>query len=123
VFSLSEEAELFFSLDDARKLHPREMSVGKLASLLMGPYSETARVVLNPLPAGSLTRALNSLLNVPTTGLCRISSPVSGRALDHGASGCAPFTKAAVFVLTALCLPKRRIGANRRLKTRLRMCV
>jgi hypothetical protein len=70
VFSLNEEAELFFSLDDARKLHPREMSVGKLVSLLIGPYSETARIVLNPLPAGSHTRALSSLLNVPTTGLC-----------------------------------------------------
>jgi hypothetical protein len=64
VFSLREGAELFLLLDDARKLYPREMSVGKLVSLLIGPYSETARVVLNPLPAGSLTRALDSLLNV-----------------------------------------------------------
>ena len=46
MFSLCEGAELFLWLDDAHKLHLREMSVGKLASLL-------DRAVLGDGPGGA----------------------------------------------------------------------
>jgi hypothetical protein len=52
VFSLNEEAELFFSLDDARKLHPRELGgeVGLLTDrAVLGDGPDSAQPVASRL--------------------------------------------------------------------------